>query len=146
MIRSAFIQRGLSIRESEVAELVANGLSNKQVADRLFVTEKTIKFHLTNIYRKMNIASRTQLILWSLPHLQFIPASNMAGGATQNAPSSIAAEGGQGQSSSITGATDAHQNGNPNERANSKSQLEFEDQGGLPIGRADSEMNEIKVS
>ncbi len=72
MLRDVLIQKGLSNRESEVAELVSKGLSNKEVANQLFVTEKTVKFHLTNIYKKMNVKSRAQLIVWCLPHLGFI--------------------------------------------------------------------------
>ncbi|MES3039122.1 MAG: helix-turn-helix transcriptional regulator, partial [Bdellovibrionota bacterium] len=34
--------------------------------------EKTVKFHLTNIYKKMNVKSRAQLIVWCLPHLGFV--------------------------------------------------------------------------
>ena len=52
MLRDVLIQKGLSNRESEVAELVSKGLSNKEVANQLFVTEKTVKFHLTNIYKR----------------------------------------------------------------------------------------------
>ena len=78
MIREIFVKNGLSKREAEVAELVATGLSNKEVANRLFVTEKTIKFHLTNIYKKMKLTSRTQLIVWSLPHMGFIEAAQPA--------------------------------------------------------------------
>ncbi len=72
MLRDVLIQKGLSHREAEVAELVAEGLSNKVVANRLFVTEKTVKFHLTNIYRKMGVKSRAQLIVWCVPHFSFI--------------------------------------------------------------------------
>ena len=53
MLRDVLIQKGLSNREAEVAELVSKGLSNKEVANQLFVTEKTVKFHLTNIYKKI---------------------------------------------------------------------------------------------
>lgn len=42
---------------------MAQGLSNKEVATRLFVTEKTVKFHLTNIYKAMGLKSRAQLIV-----------------------------------------------------------------------------------
>ena len=45
MLRDVLIQKGLSNREAEVAELVSKGLSNKEVANRLFVTEKTVKFY-----------------------------------------------------------------------------------------------------
>jgi len=64
MLRDVLIQKGLSNRESEVAELVTKGLSNKEVANQLLVAEKTVKFHLTNIYKKMNVKSRGQLIVW----------------------------------------------------------------------------------
>lgn len=72
MLRDVLMQKGLSNREAEVAELVSKGLSNKEVANQLFVTEKTVKFHLTNIYKKMNVKSRAQLIVWCLPHLGFV--------------------------------------------------------------------------
>jgi DNA-binding CsgD family transcriptional regulator len=72
MLRDVLIHKGLSNREAEVAELVSKGLSNKEVANQLFVTEKTVKFHLTNIYKKMNVKSRAQLIVWCLPHLGFV--------------------------------------------------------------------------
>lgn len=72
MLRDVLIQKGLSNREAEVAELVTKGLSNKEVANQLFVTEKTVKFHLTNIYKKMSVKSRAQLIVWCLPHLGFV--------------------------------------------------------------------------
>ena len=92
MLRDALIQKGLSNRESEVAELVSKGLSNKEVANQLFVTEKTVKFHLTNIYKKMSVKSRAQLIVWCLPHLGFVEnetrtennANNAAAGASFN--------------------------------------------------------------
>lgn len=64
-------QNGLSNRETEVAALVSKGLRNKEVANKLFVTEKTVKFHLTNIYKKLKINSRSKLILWCLPHMSF---------------------------------------------------------------------------
>lgn len=86
MLRDILIQKGLSNREAEVAELVSKGLSNKEVANQLFVTEKTVKFHLTNIYKKMNVKSRAQLIVWCLPHLGFVEnevrAEQNAAGAT----------------------------------------------------------------
>ena len=72
MLRNILIQKGLSKREAEVVEMVTKGLSNKEVANQLFVTEKTIKFHLTNIYKKMNLKSRAQLIVWCMPHQHFL--------------------------------------------------------------------------
>jgi LuxR family transcriptional regulator, positive regulator of biofilm formation len=78
MLRDVLIQRGLSNREAEVAELVTKGLSNKEVANQLFVTEKTVKFHLTNIYKKMSVKSRAQLIVWCLPHIGFVEKEEKA--------------------------------------------------------------------
>ncbi len=84
MLRDVLIQKGLSNREAEVAELVSKGLSNKEVANQLFVTEKTVKFHLTNIYKKMSVKSRAQLIVWCLPHLGFIDNVQMAPAEVEN--------------------------------------------------------------
>ncbi len=78
MLRDVLIQKGLSNREAEVADLVSKGLSNKEVANQLFVTEKTVKFHLTNIYKKMNVKSRAQLIVWCLPHIGFVESESRA--------------------------------------------------------------------
>src|SRR5690606_25443157 len=89
MLRDVLInQKGLSNREAEVAELVTKGLSNKEVANQLFVTEKTVKFHLTNIYKKMNLKSRAQLIVWCMPHFSF--AETPAATGTAGAPSANA--------------------------------------------------------
>ena len=52
----------LSDRELEVIKLVANGLSNKQIAHELFVSESTIKFHLQNACRKLDVHSRTEIV------------------------------------------------------------------------------------
>lgn len=52
----------LSNREQEVANLVKAGLQNRAIADQLFVSEKTIKFHLTNIYIKKGVHNRNQLV------------------------------------------------------------------------------------
>ena len=72
MLRDILIlEKGLSRRESEVAELVSRGLRNKDVANALFITEKTVKFHLTKIYKKIAIRSRAQLILWCAPKMTF---------------------------------------------------------------------------
>jgi DNA-binding CsgD family transcriptional regulator len=89
MLRDVLIQKGLSNREAEVAELVSKGLSNKEVANQLFVTEKTVKFHLTNIYKKMSVKSRAQLIVWCLPHMNFVESINMSQPNTQTTAGGI---------------------------------------------------------
>lgn len=50
----------LTSRELEVLALAAEGLANKQIAQRLWVTPKTIKFHLSNVFRKLDVANRTE--------------------------------------------------------------------------------------
>lgn len=51
----------LTPREYRVAEMAAEGMSNKDIAQSLFVTVKTVEVHLSSVYRKLGIASRTQL-------------------------------------------------------------------------------------
>jgi DNA-binding NarL/FixJ family response regulator len=50
----------LTPRELEILQLVASGAPNGDIARRLWVTEQTVKFHLRNIYRKLDVANRTQ--------------------------------------------------------------------------------------
>ncbi len=53
----------LTSREREILELVASGLSNKEVGRQLFVTEKTIKHHMTNILQKLQVRNRVEAAL-----------------------------------------------------------------------------------
>jgi DNA-binding NarL/FixJ family response regulator len=53
----------LTERENEVARAVAEGLSNKQIADRCGISERTVKAHLTNIFKKLDIKDRVALVL-----------------------------------------------------------------------------------
>lgn len=105
MLRDVLIQKGLSNREAEVAELVSKGLSNKEVANQLFVTEKTVKFHLTNIYKKMSVKSRAQLIVWCLPHLGFVEQELRAENAAQAAAAANNAINASAQQTIPTGAS-----------------------------------------
>lgn len=50
----------LSNRELEVLKLVAGGATNGEIARKLWVTEQTVKFHLSNVYRKIGVANRTE--------------------------------------------------------------------------------------
>ena len=54
----------LAKRESEVAQLVADGLTNKQIGARLFISERTVENHVHHILNKMGFNSRTQLATW----------------------------------------------------------------------------------
>jgi DNA-binding NarL/FixJ family response regulator len=55
----------LTRRELEILRLVAQGHSNAQVARMLWVTEQTVKFHLSNIYRKTKVSNRTEASRWA---------------------------------------------------------------------------------
>lgn len=55
-------EKGLSKQEAVIAEAALKGLSQKQLADFLFVTVKTVKFHLTNIYKKLKVNGRTEFM------------------------------------------------------------------------------------
>lgn len=61
-------ESGLTRREREILTLVAEGLSNAEVARRLVVTEQTVKFHLANIYRKLGVTNRTEAGRWAYGH------------------------------------------------------------------------------
>lgn len=52
--------RSLTTRELEVLQLVAGGSTNGEIARQLWVTEQTVKFHLSNVYRKLDVGNRTQ--------------------------------------------------------------------------------------
>ena len=56
---------GLTRRELEILRLVAEGHSNAEMAKMLWVTEQTVKFHLSNIYRKLDVSNRTAASRWA---------------------------------------------------------------------------------
>jgi len=56
-------KENLTDREIEVLRLAATGMSNKEIAERLSVTVRTVKAHISNVFAKMNVASRTEAIL-----------------------------------------------------------------------------------
>ncbi|CAN5222529.1 response regulator transcription factor [soil metagenome] len=53
---------GISKRETEVLELISKGLSNQEIADKLFVSVNTIKTHSSNLFQKLDVSRRTQAI------------------------------------------------------------------------------------
>ena len=75
--------------------LVAQGLSNREVAAQLFLSTRTIDFHLRNVFRKLNISSRTQLARLDLdgPGEQTMPAREPGdtAGASLDIPPTVAA-------------------------------------------------------
>jgi DNA-binding NarL/FixJ family response regulator len=58
----------LSPREQEVATLLARGLSNRQIAEQLVVTERTVAAHVEHILDKLALASRHQVAAWAAEH------------------------------------------------------------------------------
>jgi DNA-binding NarL/FixJ family response regulator len=60
--QSNFPQDALTAREQEVLSLLARGLRNKEIAARLIVSERTVNFHLANIYQKLNVSGRTEAL------------------------------------------------------------------------------------
>jgi DNA-binding NarL/FixJ family response regulator len=59
---------GLSEREREVLALLVAGLPNKLIARRLQISEKTVKSHLTRVFRELDVTDRTQAALWAERH------------------------------------------------------------------------------
>jgi DNA-binding NarL/FixJ family response regulator len=66
--RSPAPAEALSQREREVLAMVAEGLPNKLIAQRLAISEKTVKAHLTSVYRQIGVTDRTQAALWAQRH------------------------------------------------------------------------------
>ncbi|MEQ1701159.1 MAG: response regulator transcription factor [Ilumatobacteraceae bacterium] len=56
----------ISTREEEVLQLVANGLGTNEIAESLFISQKTVKNHLASIYEKLNARDRTQAVLMAV--------------------------------------------------------------------------------
>jgi DNA-binding NarL/FixJ family response regulator len=59
---------GLTGREQEILAALARGLSNKAIAQVLSVSEQTVKFHLTNVYRELGLTNRTGAARWAYVH------------------------------------------------------------------------------
>lgn len=58
----------LTKREIEVLKLIARGMYNKEIADELVISEKTVKNHITNIFRKIDVTDRTQAAIFAIKH------------------------------------------------------------------------------
>jgi DNA-binding NarL/FixJ family response regulator len=59
---------GLTTRERQILRLVVNGRTNAELAEMLWVTPETIKFHLSNVYRKLGVSNRTEASHWAQLH------------------------------------------------------------------------------
>lgn len=60
--QSQLSKLGISKREFEILQLINEGLSNQQIADKLFVSENTVKKHISNLFFKMDVERRTEAI------------------------------------------------------------------------------------
>ena len=58
----------LTDREKDVMRLLGQGMSNKEIGAKLFITERTARTYVSNILGKLGLASRTQAALWAVEH------------------------------------------------------------------------------
>lgn len=68
-------REGLTDREAEILALITQGMSNAQVAELTFLSPNTVKSYIRTIYRKIQVESRTQAVLWGVKH-GFTPDHN----------------------------------------------------------------------
>lgn len=61
-------EAGLRDREREVLEQVTRGLTNKEIAAALYISENTVNYHIKNILSKLHLRNRTQVVAWALEH------------------------------------------------------------------------------
>lgn len=82
----------LSEREATVLKAVAAGLSNKQISKKLWVSEHTVKFHLTNVFRKLGVSNRTEASHWAHQNGLVEDLAAQAGLVAEQAPAVGAAK------------------------------------------------------
>ena len=58
----------LSEREQEVTALIAEGLSNGEIAERLVISKRTVEHHIASILAKLGAANRVEIVRWALEH------------------------------------------------------------------------------
>lgn len=72
---AADFPQGLTPREREVLRLLARGYTNRKIGEALFISEKTVKTHLSNIYAKLNITKRVEAILYITKKFEGFPGA-----------------------------------------------------------------------
>lgn len=63
------LDKDLTKREIDVVNLICKGMSNKEIAFKLSITERTVRQYITPIFRKMNVTSRAKLIVKCIPYI-----------------------------------------------------------------------------
>jgi DNA-binding NarL/FixJ family response regulator len=66
--KSVEIEKDLTPRELDILRGVSGGRANRAIAERLGISEPTVKFHLSSIYRKLGLANRTEAARWAIAH------------------------------------------------------------------------------
>ncbi len=64
----AHVTNALTDREKQVVDLICKGMKNKSIADELFITETTVRHHLTSVFNKLEITSRLELVIYAFKH------------------------------------------------------------------------------
>lgn len=59
---------GMTEREKEVVGLICRGMKNKDIADKLFIAETTVRHHLTSVFNKLEVTSRLELVIYAFRH------------------------------------------------------------------------------
>ena len=62
------VQMSLSAREMEIIELVANGLTNQEIAQKLTISKRTVDNHVSNMFTKTGSKNRVALLNWAMDH------------------------------------------------------------------------------
>lgn len=73
------LRASLTEREREVLRLVAEGLSNKEIAQALAISVRTTDFHVSNVLRKLNLISRVEAAVWAKEHLETTRGERVSG-------------------------------------------------------------------
>ncbi len=66
----------LTPREKEVLQLIARGANNREIAQKLYISEGTVKNHVTNILNRLNLRDRTQAAIWANTYLSYLNEPN----------------------------------------------------------------------
>lgn len=73
----AHVTNALTERERQVVDLICKGMKNKGIADELFITETTVRHHLTSVFNKLEISSRLELVIYAFKNsLVMMPNGN----------------------------------------------------------------------